>query len=329
MIILFSFVFPRNAQDKLAAVAPATRSALLTSLHSGITSPNARVTIATSALRALRALASYHLSTLPAVQRSRYAQRVREYQKKVESDRKLREKAATSTPAPRKVVSLKARAAARNNALTNSVLSPPPPSAAASPTSSSSSSSSAASGSSSSALQVSASPVRPSAAPRSPTAKPPGEFVLRPESPFGPDLSKFQSILLHMVLLEQVSSELLEPVADALLPLIVASPQTYNANATQFIQAQLNKLSAVAVAHATGGATPTTESKGAQIVQQNAISAASQTNANEVKQRLTAGFSALISEGGLVMDDTRVNRDIFRNNIRKFVQSVRTFVQNK
>jgi len=92
-----------------------------------------------------------------------------------------------------------------------------------------------------------------------------------------------QARILKILLVEKLSSGLVEPIADTLFPLILASPQSYSQVVNGFIQ----------------NASP------------------------QDRERARNGFSMLLGANGLKRELTTANREIFRRNIKDLMKMVR------
>jgi hypothetical protein len=93
--------------------------------------------------------------------------------------------------------------------------------------------------------------------------------------------------LMMVLLLEPLSASLIEPLADALFPLILACYPCFESLVKSYIGNQ---------------------------------------PAEEIRNRLTRAFNLLISENGLTRENTRPNRANFRKNVTHFLQEVRSFM---
>jgi hypothetical protein len=136
----------------------------------------------------------------------------------------------------------------------------------------------------------------PAKSPSSVTSPPAGSVAASMgASPFGDDLvtrHDFMARVLNILLFERTSPLLLEPLADALLPLVVAEPEHYSATVDRLIAAKLLSTD------------------------------------DTVRRRVWNGFKELVTTK-LARNTHKSNRFQFRANVRRLVESVRSFLQQK
>jgi hypothetical protein len=106
-------------------------------------------------------------------------------------------------------------------------------------------------------------------------------------STLGDDVIKFQELLFDLLIFRPLSSDLLESIADALLPLIVVEVEAYQRMVAAFLERQLL----------------------------------------HTRERLSQSFSGFLNSNGLTRDVTPQNEKRFRENLMRFVQTVRILVQ--
>jgi len=106
-------------------------------------------------------------------------------------------------------------------------------------------------------------------------------------SPFGGDLVSFQQLLFDMLIFKPISTELLEPIADALLPLVIGDITAYQ----NMVQSFLQNVDA------------------------------------SIRIKLEKGFADFLNSNGLTREMTTENQDRFRENLINFVQTVRALLQ--
>jgi hypothetical protein len=338
--------------DKLSNVPAEQRGWVLNTIWAAVSQPDP--TLMRAGLKALRALAAYHVATIGFVQEARFKRRETEWAER----KRMRDAHAAgmhmpgrSSPGGRppagrppagrgRIVRLGQSASTNSKAhLLDRTLTPNAPngtnSGSGGPGGSGSGNGNGNSGMGGGSPQRMGGGSSPNRGGRSSPSGSGGArdvrpvFVRRAESPFGNDLARFQSPLIQLILFQsRLSADLLDHVADALLPVICIAPKQYESAAEAFVREQTAKAQALASAPVLNiqAATSAADSKLALAQQQSAIISASIAAPDVIQNRLMAGFQALVRGLSLEHEDTRAVLIDFRQRVRDFVQSVRAFV---